>query len=92
MIYNPGWHQALELEAMIDVSKMCALAALGREKAEEDTQEKTTPCQIMINGEALNSVISMNEQGEMQIEHKSYPPIPEDLIALLDADDLEGGH
>ena len=31
--YNPGWHQALEIGAMIDVSRMCALAALMREES-----------------------------------------------------------
>ena len=34
----------------------------------------------------------MNEQHEMQIEHRSYPPIPEDLRELLDADDLGVEH
>ncbi|MEC7042345.1 MAG: fumarate reductase/succinate dehydrogenase flavoprotein subunit, partial [Candidatus Thermoplasmatota archaeon] len=32
-IYNPGWHQALEIDAMIDVSRMCALSALRREES-----------------------------------------------------------
>ena len=32
-IYNPGWHQALEIDAMIDVSRMCTLAALHREES-----------------------------------------------------------
>jgi len=31
--YNPGWHQALEIGAMIDVSRMCTLAALRREES-----------------------------------------------------------
>jgi succinate dehydrogenase / fumarate reductase flavoprotein subunit len=92
VIYNPGWHQALELEAMIDVSKMCALAALEREESRGGHTREDYPVPDHEKWGSLNSVISMNEQGEMQIEHRSYPPIPEDLIDLLDADDLEGGH
>ena len=92
VIYNPGWHQALELEAMIDVSKMCALAALEREESRGGHTREDYPVPDHEKWGSLNSVISMNEQGEMQIEHRSYPPIPEDLIDLLDAEDLEGGH
>jgi len=92
VIYNPGWHQALELEAMIDVSKMCALAALEREESRGGHTREDYPVPDHEKWGSLNSVISRNEQGEMQIEHRSYPPIPEDLIELLDADDLEGGH
>ena len=92
VIYNPGWHQALELEAMIDVSKMCALAALEREESRGGHTREDYPVPNHEKWGSLNSVISMNEQGEMQIEHRTYPPIPEDLMGLLDSDDLEGGH
>ena len=92
VIYNPGWHQALELEAMIDVSKMCALAALEREESRGGHTRDDYPAPDHENWGNLNSVITMNEQHEMQIEHRSYPPIPEDLRELLDADDLGVEH
>ena len=92
VIYNPGWHQALELEAMIDVSKMCALAALEREESRGGHTRDDYPAPDHEKWGNLNSVITMNEQSEMQIEHRSYPPIPEDLRELLDADDLGVEH
>ena len=36
----------------------------------------------------VNSVISLSEDGSMNIEHTTYPPIDEEFKALLDAEDL----
>ena len=36
----------------------------------------------------MNSVISLSEDGSMNIEHTTYPPIDEEFKALLDAEDL----
>ena len=37
----------------------------------------------------MNSVISMNDAGEMEIGFVTYPPIPSDLKELLDSEDLQ---
>ena len=36
--YNPGWHQSLEIKAMIDVSRMCTLG-LEERKAGGHTRD-----------------------------------------------------
>ena len=36
----------------------------------------------------VNSVISIGEDGSMNIDFVSYPKIPDDLRSLLDSDDL----
>jgi len=87
-IYNPGWHQALELGAMIDVSRMCALAALEREESRGGHTRDDFPIPDHSHWGKVNSVISLSRDGSMKIEHRSYPPIDEEFKALLDADDL----
>ena len=36
----------------------------------------------------MNSVISMGEDGSMNIDFVSYPKIPKELRSLLDSEDL----
>ena len=86
--YNPGWHQALEIGAMIDVSRMCALAALRREESRGGHTRDDFPTPDHSRWGKINSVIVKGEDGDMVIDYVSYPPIPEDLKSLLDEDDL----
>jgi len=86
--YNPGWHQALELAAMIDVSRMCALAALRREESRGAHTRDDFPDTDHSHWGKVNSVISMGEDGSMDIAYSSYPEIPEELKSLLDVEDL----
>jgi len=90
LIYNPGWHQALELEAMIDVSQMCALAALEREESRGGHTRDDFPAPDHDSWGKVNSVITKGPDGSMKIDHRSYPPIPDELKQLLDSDDLDG--
>ena len=87
-IYNPGWHQALEIGAMIDISKMCAMAALAREESRGGHTRLDFPTPDYSHWGKINSVIVMNDSGEMDLDHVKYPPIPDELKQLLDADDL----
>ena len=87
-IYNPGWHQALEIGAMIDISKMCAIAALAREESRGGHTRLDFPTPNHRHWGKINSVIVMNSEGEMELGHVKYPPITDDLKELLDADDL----
>jgi len=87
--YNPGWHQSLEIKAMIDVSRMCTLAALRREESRGGHTRDDFPLPDHTHWGKINSVIWMNDStGEMEIRFESYPPIPSDLRNLLDSEDL----
>jgi|TARA_B100001250_G_scaffold115874_1_gene98239 succinate dehydrogenase / fumarate reductase flavoprotein subunit len=86
--YNPGWHQALEIGAMIDVSRMCTLAALRREESRGGHTRDDFPTPDHSHWGKINSVISQGADGSMNIDYVSYPPIPDDLKSLLDEDDL----
>ena len=87
--YNPGWHQSLEIGAMIDVSRMCTLAALRREESRGGHTREDFPVPDHSHWGKVNSVISMNDVGEMEIGFVTYPPIPSDLKELLDSEDLQ---
>ena len=80
--YNPGWHQSLEIGAMIDVSRMCTLAALRREESRGGHTREDFPVPDHSHWGKVNSVISMNDVGEMEIGFVTYPPIPSDLKEL----------
>jgi succinate dehydrogenase / fumarate reductase flavoprotein subunit len=88
LIYNPGWHQALELSAMIDVSRMCALAALYREESRGGHTRDDFPTPDYKYWGKINSVIAKKGDGSMFIEHRRYPVIDPDLRVLLDVEDL----
>lgn len=86
--YNPGWHQSLEIGAMVDVSRMCTLAALKREESRGGHTREDFPVPDHSHWGKVNSVISMSDEGEMDISFVTYPPIPSELRKLLDSDDL----
>ena len=85
-IYNPGWHQALEIDAMIDVSRMCTLAALHREESRGGHTRDDFPTPDYKYWGKINSVIT--KKNGMEIEHRRYPKIDEELKQLLDIEDL----
>jgi len=87
-IYNPGWHQALEIGAMIDISQMCALAALAREESRGGHTRDDFPVPDHSHWGKINSVIVQAANGDMELSHITYPPIPDRLKEWLDADDL----
>ncbi|MDP7312216.1 MAG: fumarate reductase/succinate dehydrogenase flavoprotein subunit [Candidatus Thalassarchaeaceae archaeon] len=90
-IYNPGWHQALEINAMVDISRMCTIAALAREESRGGHTREDFPVPDHSHWGKVNSVIYMSADGSMKLEHRSYPEMSEELRALLDASDLHGG-
>ena len=85
-IYNPGWHQALEIDAMIDVSRMCTLAALRREESRGGHTRDDFPTPDYKYWGKVNSVITKKDV--MTIEYRKYPPIDDELKKLLDTEDL----
>ena len=88
-VYNPGWHQALELNAMIDVSRMCALAALKREESRGGHTREDFPVPDKDFWGKVNIRIMIGEDGGMDLDFTTYPSIPKELKSLLDSDDLE---
>ena len=87
-VYNPGWHQALEIRAMIDVSRMCALSALKREESRGGHTREDFPNPDKTHWGKVNSRIVIGDDGSMEIDYTTYPPIPKELKTLLDSEDF----
>jgi len=80
--YNPGWHVALDINAMLTVSEACARAALERKESRgghtRDDYPMTDPDWGKVN------LIVTQRGDEIRIEHKPLPQMPEDLSALFE--------
>ena len=75
--YNSGWHQALDLKNMVDVSTAATLAALTREESRGGHTRDDFPGEIEGWGTIIN-IIYM-ENGEIKVRQEDVEPMREDL-------------
>ncbi|MDP6223834.1 MAG: fumarate reductase/succinate dehydrogenase flavoprotein subunit [Candidatus Poseidoniaceae archaeon] len=76
--YNSGWHQALDLINMADVSRACTLAALTREESRGGhTREDMPTPEDEYWGKTLN--IIWMEEGEIKIRQEPVEEMRDDL-------------
>jgi succinate dehydrogenase / fumarate reductase flavoprotein subunit len=80
--YNPGWHTALDLRAMLTVSECIARAALTRKESRgghtRDDYPQTDP-----DWGKLNLVLRDN-RGTLDINRQPLPQMPDELMALFE--------
>lgn len=81
--YNPGWHTALDLENLLDVSEMVTLAALERKESRgahfrDDFPKKDDQFAT------FNIVIRRGGRGEMQIKREPIPEMPQELKQIIE--------
>jgi succinate dehydrogenase / fumarate reductase flavoprotein subunit len=79
--YNSGWHQALDLKNMVDVSTAATLAALTREESRGGHTRDDFPGEIEEWGKILN-IIYM-ENGEIKVRQEPVEEIRSDLKDAL---------
>jgi len=80
--YNSGWHQALDLKNMVDVSYVATLAALTREESRGGHTRDDFPVpDDEYWGETLN-IIYM-EDGEIKIRQETKLEMRDDLKAVI---------
>ena len=82
-IYNSGWHQALDLKNMIDISKACTLAALTRTESRGGHTREDYPEPDKGKWSHTTNVIWM-EEGEVKIRQEELKQPPLELEKLLD--------
>jgi len=80
--YNSGWHQALDLINMADISQVATLAAITREESRGGhTRDDFPTPEDDYWGKTLN--IIWMEDGEIKIRQEPIEPMREDLQAAL---------
>jgi succinate dehydrogenase / fumarate reductase flavoprotein subunit len=80
--YNPGWHTAIDLFAMIAVSECCARAALERRESRgghtREDYPQTDPEFAKVN------IMCRERSGEVVVEREALPVMPDELRDLID--------
>ncbi len=81
--FNPGWHLALDLENMLDISEAVAKAAKARKESRGAHTRIDFPDSEDEWG-AVNHIVRKNESGEITVEQVPLDKPPPELQALLD--------
>jgi succinate dehydrogenase / fumarate reductase, flavoprotein subunit len=81
--YNPGWHTALDLRHLLVVSEAITRAAIDRKESRGGHFRDDFPDKDPTYG-AFNTVIRKGANGEMQLERRPIPPLPDDLKAIIE--------
>jgi len=82
-VYNSGWHQALDLKNMVDVSRACTLAALTRTESRGGHTRDDYPEPDTGKWSHTINVIWMQD-GEVKIRQEELDQPPAELEKLLD--------
>jgi succinate dehydrogenase / fumarate reductase, flavoprotein subunit len=80
--YNPGWHLALDLDAMLAVSECVATAALERKESRGGHTRDDYPKADPELGK-LNMALSRRD-GKLDLRREPLPEMPEDLRQLFE--------
>ncbi|HEY8473483.1 MAG TPA: fumarate reductase/succinate dehydrogenase flavoprotein subunit [Natronosporangium sp.] len=85
--YNPAWHLALDLRNMLLVSECTARAALEREESRGGHTREDFP-KMDPAWRRVNLVCSLAGPDEVRLERQTLPPMPPELAALFDREEL----
>lgn len=80
--FNPGWHQALSLEFMMICSEAIARCALERRESRGGHMRVDHPETNDQDFGTFNHVVSLGEDGQMQLRRQALEPMPADLDKL----------
>jgi succinate dehydrogenase / fumarate reductase flavoprotein subunit len=83
--YNPGWHLALDLKNMIDISEAVTRAALARTESRGAHTREDYPDSD--DGWGRRSVIIRKEGEALRVVEEPLPEMPDELKALLKPSD-----
>jgi succinate dehydrogenase / fumarate reductase flavoprotein subunit len=87
--FNPGWHLALDLRNMLDVSECIAKSALERHESRGGHTREDFPT-MDPNWRGVNLVCHLTAgTDDIGLSHKPVPTIRPDLLALFDRHELE---
>ena len=81
--YNNGWHTAMDLSSMLIVSEAITHAAILRKESRGAQFREDFPDKDADWGRH-NIVVKQGHDGEMLIEKRPIPPIPDELKAIIE--------
>ncbi|MCH2145303.1 MAG: fumarate reductase/succinate dehydrogenase flavoprotein subunit [Phycisphaerales bacterium] len=81
--YNPGWHTALDLDNLLDVSEMIVRSAIERRESRGGHFHDDYPQKCEKHG-TWNTVVRMKADGSMERSEQQIPAIREDLQAIIE--------
>ena len=91
-LFNPGWHTAQDIRYLIQISEIILRTALERK------ERRGAQWRLDFDGPddelgSINFIVTKDEQGEIGIERREIPPMPEHLSSLFDGKvaDMAGG-
>ena len=91
-LFNPGWHTAQDVRYLIQISEIIIRTALERK------ERHGAQWRLDFDGPddefgKINFIVKKDEQGEVGIERREIPPMPEHLSELLEGKvvDMAGG-
>ncbi len=76
-VYNPGWHTALDLAALLTVSECCALAALERKESRGGHTREDHPYTDDTWGTV--NLVSRQKGDRMELRREPLPQMPPEL-------------
>ncbi|RIH88734.1 Succinate dehydrogenase flavoprotein subunit [Meiothermus luteus] len=86
--YNPGWHTALDIRLMVEVSEAVVLAALARKESRGGHARLDYPDPDP-HFAKINHVIKRNPDGSLSVVAEPLPEMPEELRKIAEAKDLK---
>src|SRR5271155_420487 len=81
--YNNGWHTALDLSSLLVVSEAVTHAAILRKESRGAQFREDFPNKDAEWGR-YNIIVKQGAEGEMQIEKRPLPPMPDELKAVIE--------
>jgi succinate dehydrogenase / fumarate reductase flavoprotein subunit len=85
-LFNPGWHASQDVYHMIQVSEIILRCALER-KEQRGAQWRLDYEGMDEELGKVNLIVTKDEQGEIGIEKREIPPMPEHLAELFEEEE-----
>jgi succinate dehydrogenase / fumarate reductase flavoprotein subunit len=81
--FNPGWHTALDLHNLLNVSEAITLAAIERKESRGGHFRDDYPDKLPEFGK-INITVKKGPDGEMQLERIPIPEMPAELKQVIE--------
>lgn len=81
--FNPGWHLALDLENMLDISEAVTRSALMRQESRGAHTREDYPDSDDVTWGKQNLIARQAEDGSVEVRAEPLPEMPEELKELI---------